>query len=587
MYKLKNNKLTNLIGGISCLSLLSLAFFAITPPAIDSASAEELQVSVAVHDYLKVALSTTALNLDVTPSIDGSFVTSDSDVTMKVETNNPTGYKLYMSTQDNQTALVNVTGDKIESIAGSKVASSDFPMNTWGYQMAIGDATSSTYDSIPSTITTLDSARKAEETYKFNFGIKVNAEKSGTYANTLVLSAVASPTELSTLTDLTYMQDMTSTICQNTAVNDDGKNPVTKQLIDIRDGKSYWVSKLKDDNCWMVQNLALDIPAEGLKAVDTDIETDWTNPSGATITEADFSQDTDSTNTYSWNLGKYVLATPTTGVTCNSSPTAESNSNDGWNSVRPNQSLSQCQNVVDVSGVNWTPTYTAQEGVWFSPVYSDAFSKYLYPAGTVGALTTQTIVSVKPNDYNGLSKGGEYDAHYLLGNYYQWNTATAGSGGEIVSSGTEGDNANFIPNNAKDSICPKNWQLPTADSGVARNATDIANIGNYTEKYGKTFTKLFTSYGYEFPNSMMPSIYGSNEQNNYDIVATPFYFSRAGFVAFSTESLKNVGHTSLSRSSLAGTSTSNAYYLGFNSNDAYPSYSHGRQDGFPVRCLAR
>ena len=279
MSTLKKHKLTNLVGAISALALIALAFFIITPPTYDSASAEEVEVSVEVKDYLKVALDTTSLAMEITPSIDGSFMSAANDIVMNVETNNPTGYKLYMSTRDGLSALTSSTGDTIDSIAGTNVAADSFPMNTWGYKMTVGDATRDTYDSIPAKLTTLDSARKDTETYKFNFGVKVNAEKSGTYTNTLVLSAVANPSELATLTDLTYMQDMRPDICEHTALVSDLKNPVTKQLTDIRDGKSYWVSKLADGNCWMVQNLALDIPTSGLKAADTDISTDWNNDS--------------------------------------------------------------------------------------------------------------------------------------------------------------------------------------------------------------------------------------------------------------------------------------------------------------------
>lgn len=57
MYKLKNNKLTNIIGGISCLSLLSLAFFAITPPVYDGVNAEstEIPISFTSEDYITLA----------------------------------------------------------------------------------------------------------------------------------------------------------------------------------------------------------------------------------------------------------------------------------------------------------------------------------------------------------------------------------------------------------------------------------------------------------------------------------------------------------------------------------------------------
>lgn len=72
-----------------------------------------------------------------------------------------------------------------------------------------------------------------------------------------------------TLLDATYMQELTSGMCERSVENE------SKQLIDTRDGKTYWVTKLRDNNCWMTQNLDLDIPADGLSAKDTDISEDW------------------------------------------------------------------------------------------------------------------------------------------------------------------------------------------------------------------------------------------------------------------------------------------------------------------------
>ncbi len=57
-------------------------------------------------------------------------------------------------------------------------------------------------------------------------------------------------TDQRTLMNIKYMQQMSDQICTNTKENK------TKQLIDIRDNKKYWVTKLKDGNCWMTQNLA-------------------------------------------------------------------------------------------------------------------------------------------------------------------------------------------------------------------------------------------------------------------------------------------------------------------------------------------
>ena len=48
---------------------------------------------------------------------------------------------------------------------------------------------------------------------------------------------------------------------------------------------------------------------------------------------------------------------------------------------------------------------------------------------------------------------GVYDAHFLAGNYYQWNTATAGTGATTTSM-----------MNASGSICPRGRQLPVGGS---------------------------------------------------------------------------------------------------------------------------
>ncbi len=60
-----------------------------------------------------------------------------------------------------------------------------------------------------------------------------------------------------TINDITYMQEMSPHVCasmqESTATVDNGK-----VLIDYRDKKEYKVAKLKDGNCWMTQNLALE-----------------------------------------------------------------------------------------------------------------------------------------------------------------------------------------------------------------------------------------------------------------------------------------------------------------------------------------
>ena len=69
-----------------------------------------------------------------------------------------------------------------------------------------------------------------------SFAAKVNDQKpADTYKNTITMSVVSSPRELTELAEITDMQQMTSTVCSNAKVGD------TKQLRDTRDGKYYWI----------------------------------------------------------------------------------------------------------------------------------------------------------------------------------------------------------------------------------------------------------------------------------------------------------------------------------------------------------
>lgn len=59
------------------------------------------------------------------------------------------------------------------------------------------------------------------------------------------------PTDKELLT-IDTMQEMTADVCMNSQSGD------SKQLIDDRDGKKYWITKLPDGQCWMTQNLDYD-----------------------------------------------------------------------------------------------------------------------------------------------------------------------------------------------------------------------------------------------------------------------------------------------------------------------------------------
>ena len=215
------------------------------------------------------------------------------------------------------------------------------------------------------------------------------------------------------LMEQTYMQDMTPGGC---AISNEGD---TKRLIDKRDGKYYWVAKLADGNCWMTQNLDLDLVA-GKKLIPADSDTSSSWDPG--VTTLDTAQTSVHSNTVvqSWDLGNVVWMTPDSSSGC------------GGSSGDYNFATADCDSYwQDVS--SWTPmTEYRTDGI-----------------------------SVENNTY---------DAHYLVGNYYSWQAVTAGTGVGIT---TRNDKA-------PDSICPKGFELPT--SGISYNSTS-GSFYNLLSKY--------------------------------------------------------------------------------------------------------
>ena len=173
------------------------------------------------------------------------------------------------------------------------------------------------------------------------------------------------------------MQEMTPQICADAQEND------TTMLEDARDGKMYWVAKLKDGNCWMTQNLELDLSTSTpLTSELSDVTSSWT-PTNSTYTSAQ-SGSTSYSVVQSWNLGKYVWKTPDSTSYC-----------------QPDTNLSEssCASYwQDVS--SWTPmTEYRTDGV--------------------------------------VIDGNTYDAHYKAGYYYSWNAATANSTGSNSGTATQ------------------------------------------------------------------------------------------------------------------------------------------------------
>ena len=459
------------------------------PALPQSAQAEEAEskVSLSVAPVISLSLQDTVA-VEVTPTQDGTF--SSNTAALSISTNNETGYSLYMATSNGKNTLTSQnpgTSDVISAVNGGDngVTSSNFGNNTWGYNLSQDSVSDTTaYKAVPTATgdTSLISTSSPTEadTYNLTFGTKVDTSlPSGTYSNDVVVSVVANPAFVPVFDGIQTMQEMTSTICADAAEND------TAQLTDTRDGKKYWVTKLADGNCWMTQNLDLDLTnGTPLTPEDSDVSSNW-NPPRSTEKNGTVTGNSDNTETYSWDFGLYVKNNP-----------------DDYDSY--------CNQVKTMSGCNgWT----------------DATN--LTPAETEWTGSVDNTVS-----------GNTYDAHFLIGNFYQWNAATAGTGDTITSA------------EAKDSICPKGWQLPTSNN---------SNSGSLGGLVGSL--------------------------NSTTITQAPYYFNPSGYVY--SGSLGSAGIDGYYWSSTAYSSTSRAYSLGFTSSYIDPSDYDLRYFGQSVRCLAR
>ncbi len=190
-------------------------------------------------------------------------------------------------------------------------------------------------------------------------------------------------------------------------------------VLDIRDGKTYWIAKLADGRCWMTQNLDLNLTASGLSSKTSDLT--YFGDKG-----------------YDANHG-YVRNSETNEITwtpTNTTIPPSSISNDGY-TVTGYIDSNTAPTSVDVG--NW---------YWIGSWYTSATNNYLNIAGG-GA-----------GEKFGQSKFSTNGDHGHVGNYYNWSAAVASNDTSSFSSSTYSD-ASANPQN---SICPAGWRLPIITS---------------------------------------------------------------------------------------------------------------------------
>ena len=572
------NKLSKIITGFAvffCTAVFSATFFG-SIDYIGRAEAANSDVNVTLAPVISMRVTKnnsdiTTLALDVDPLPSGRFV--KDDLSVLVSTSNITGYTLTMANNDDTTALTNTNNTVTDAIASittlptettNTTTEANFPVNSWGYSLGDITDTNQTFSRIPTSSAAdtikATSTTSTEDATKVTFAAKADtAITAGTYQDTIVFSVVTnyvppatatftvapvsttntaggdtltldtdidwidnigqmivtiystptngasctSPTATNNngklritctspamsvgtynvdlelvrfnqkytatntieyqaipgLAGISNMQDMTSTICANSAVGD------TKVMTDTRDNNTYTVRKMEDNKCWMTQNLRLGSTSAAitLTSADSDVSANFTIPTTAVQTSGTTSWSYDEVRVY--NNGNSWIA-----------PTSQ-----GSNST------------VNTSG---TPPSQSQ----------------------------------------------------YIGNYYNWYTATAGTGTQNgVTSG-----------NATSSICPKGWKLPTG--GANSDITGLTGaLVNITTNTGSVPTQSFT------------------------MQSSPNYFVLSGYY---NSGVNNQGSYGRWWSRTAG-SASNAYGLYLYTSYVAPQGSNYKYFGYSVRCLVQ
>ncbi len=215
----------------------------------------------------------TEIRMDVEPIITVSFSTraailkasmkpgqlDEIKVGAEIRTNSRTGYKAYLSTDKRRksatdkkaTSLVHINNntDTIPTLESS-VAAGDFPVNHWGYSIDGGanyNGMRASNDIDLADFTTSNSSEMRN--MDLYFATKIDSgQAGGFYENTIIVTAVANYVA-QTINDIEYMQDINNEIALSMVEDQQ------YQLKDKRDEKKYWVSRLRDGNIWMTQNL--------------------------------------------------------------------------------------------------------------------------------------------------------------------------------------------------------------------------------------------------------------------------------------------------------------------------------------------
>lgn len=225
------------------------------------------------------------------------------------------------------------------------------------------------------------------------------------------------------------MQDMNTGICESIAGSNES---TTARLVDIRDNKLYYVTKLDDGHCWMTQNLDLDFSHS------TALTSDTTDLNDNSLTGAYSLNYSYNNNTITW--------TPE-----NTTRNYNTGTGTAW-------------------AGNYNKAYSMDVGEWYWD--GDDNTPNCNYLTTACEHFSQTMT--------------DSNKRFSVGNYYNWSAAIASDDSSSLLTDTSDD----VSNNPQNSICPKGWRLPTISnqqSSTTGSTNEFSRL-NYSYNSNRTNT---------------------------------------------------------------------------------------------------
>ena len=527
------------IAVLGTMTILS-AFFLVSDFASDSyATSVNSEITAEVDGTHYVTLSAPDVTFSINPT--DSAQLSKQSINVSVETNAPGGADLYLSMANNTNAL-HLNGDTTSAApaikaTASSVASNALTANTWGY--STDDQTYSavpTANSDPALLAAVDGSSVGSNAggvitasipvyYAANVDTSIPA---GSYSNRLAYSAVVDGGIITeaTLTkieiggaEVDTMQpeventlEVTTNLMTNTygtpRVYLETASPAGYQecgdVVVSRNESGYMTITCKVTPTQAATGVTLHIVPKG-------------SSDDRFCTDGTYTPDTSDCEAGDWKWGSFEIEVgdimiphkmseistmqEMTQEFCASVTTSSPDNTARLKDTRDGKYYWAAKLADGNCWMTQNLDFDLSTNVSLEPETSDiksAWTPTRSTTATISGYNSNAGLSYNPGDVYYENTSGN-DSHYHVGNYYQWNAATAGYNGTSDSN---------------QSICPKGWKLPsrsqfqTLIDSVPVNS-NLINAPYYMLRGGRVYNSSLSSVGSD-------GFYWSSSTYNYN-----------------------------------------------------------------------